>query len=71
MRELDLREVVLDTLKGLKVSADAKGLSLVCNVEPDVPALVRGDPGRLRQVLINLSRERDQIHGPRRGLGRD
>jgi PAS domain S-box-containing protein len=53
-RELNLREVVLDTLKGLKVSADAKGLKLACNVEPDVPALVRGDPGRLRQVLINL-----------------
>jgi PAS domain S-box-containing protein len=53
-RELNLREVVLDTLKGLKVSADAKGLTLACNVEPGVPALVRGDPGRLRQVLINL-----------------
>ena len=46
--------MVLDTLKGLKVSADAKGLSLACDVEPDVPARVRGDPGRLRQVLINL-----------------
>ena len=54
IREFDLRDLVLDTLKGLKVSADAKGLSLVCDVEPDVPALVRGDPGRLRQVLINL-----------------
>ena len=54
IRELDLRDLVLDTLKGLKVSADAKGLSLTYNVEPDVPAQVRGDPGRLRQVLINL-----------------
>jgi PAS domain S-box-containing protein len=54
IQELDLRELVLDMLKGLKVSADAKGLSLVCEVEPNVPALVRGDPGRLRQVLINL-----------------
>jgi PAS domain S-box-containing protein len=52
--DLDLREVVLDTLKGLKVSADSKGLRLVCHVDPGVPALVRGDPGRLRQILINL-----------------
>ncbi len=54
IRELDLRDVVLDTLKGLKVSADIKGLNLVCRVAPDVPARVRGDSGRLRQVLINL-----------------
>ena len=52
--EVDLRDLVLDTLKGLKVSADAKGLSLECDVAPDVPARVRGDAGRLRQVLINL-----------------
>ncbi len=52
--EFDLRGVVLDTLKGLKVSADAKGLALECSVAPDVPARVWGDPGRLRQVLINL-----------------
>ncbi len=55
IREFDLREVVLDTLKGLKVPASAKGLSLVCNVEPDVPTLVQGDPGRLRQILVNLT----------------
>jgi len=54
MQEFDLRDLVLDTLKGLKVPADAKRLSLVCDVEPDVPARVLGDPGRLRQVLINL-----------------
>ncbi len=54
IQELDLRDVVLDTLKGLKVSAEAKGLSLTYDVEPDVSARVRGDPGRLRQVLVNL-----------------
>jgi two-component system, sensor histidine kinase and response regulator len=54
MRDLDLRDVVLDALSGLKVSADAKGLRLVCDVHSGVPAVVRGDPGRLRQVLINL-----------------
>jgi len=54
IRELDLREVVLDTLKGLRVSADAKGLNLECDAAPGVPARVLGDAGRLRQVLINL-----------------
>jgi PAS domain S-box-containing protein len=54
VREIDLRDVVLDALKGLKVPAAAKGLNLVCHVEPDVPTRVRADPGRLRQVLINL-----------------
>jgi two-component system, sensor histidine kinase and response regulator len=53
-RDLDLRELALDTVRGLKVSADAKGLSLVSAVAPDVPARVRGDAGRLRQVLTNL-----------------
>ena len=46
--------MVLDALRGLKVSAESKGLSLVSDVHPGVPALVRGDPGRLRQILINL-----------------
>ena len=49
-----MRELILDTLKGLKVSSDAKGLKLVCNIHADVPERVRGDAGRLRQILINL-----------------
>jgi PAS domain S-box-containing protein len=53
-RDFDLRDVALDIVKSLKVSADAKGLSLSCGVDSGVPALVRGDPGRLRQILINL-----------------
>jgi len=54
IQALDLREVVVDTLRGLKVSADAKKLGLLGDVHSDVPARVLGDPGRLRQVLINL-----------------
>jgi len=34
--------------------AHAKGLELGCFIEPDVPATVRGDPLRLRQILVNL-----------------
>jgi PAS domain S-box-containing protein len=54
VRGFNLRELALETVRGLKVSADVKGLSLVSNVAPDVPARVRGDAGRLRQVLTNL-----------------
>ncbi len=54
IRELDLRDFVLDTLRGLESCSRRKEPELVCNVEPDVPALVRGDPGRLRQILMNL-----------------
>jgi signal transduction histidine kinase/HPt (histidine-containing phosphotransfer) domain-containing protein len=36
------------------VRAQEKGLKFVCLVEPEVPSLFRGDPGRLRQVITNL-----------------
>lgn len=52
--DFDLRtevEAVVDLLAG---SAQAKGLELMAAVENSVPAVVRGDPGRLRQVLMNL-----------------
>ncbi len=50
----DLREVVGDTLQSLEVKAAEKGLELACRIPPDVPAALRGDPGRLRQILVNL-----------------
>ncbi|MFN4103190.1 MAG: ATP-binding protein [Tepidimonas sp.] len=36
------------------VQARGKGLEVSCTIEPDVPAAVRGDPTRVRQVLLNL-----------------
>ena len=50
----DLREVVGDTLKSLALRAHAKNLELVWHVEPQVPPYLKGDPTRLRQVLMNL-----------------
>ena len=35
--------------------AQDKGLEFLCAASPDVPALLRGDPARLRQILINLA----------------
>jgi PAS domain S-box-containing protein len=49
-----LREVLNDTLRSLAPSAHRKGLELVCHVQPDVPDVLVGDAGRLRQVLVNL-----------------
>ena len=52
--DFDLRSTLKDTTNFLAIGAHEKGLELVCLVEPDVPSLLRGDPGRLRQILVNL-----------------
>ncbi len=49
-----LRDLLGDTLKTLALRAHRKGLELTCDIAPDVPTTVIGDPGRLRQVLVNL-----------------
>jgi signal transduction histidine kinase/DNA-binding response OmpR family regulator len=51
----DLRTTLEDVTDVLAVAAHKKGLELVCMINNDVPALVRGDPGRLRQILVNLA----------------
>ena len=52
--DFDLRTVIDDMNDILAVRAHEKGLELISLVEPDVPSLLQGDPGRLRQVLTNL-----------------
>jgi signal transduction histidine kinase len=51
---IDLAQVVRGTVELLKETAKSKGLELCACVDPDVPPELRGDGGRLRQVLINL-----------------
>ncbi|HEY0702749.1 MAG TPA: response regulator [Candidatus Acidoferrales bacterium] len=51
----DLRESLGETMKALSVRVQQKGLELVYEVEPDVPEAVIGDPGRIRQLLVNLT----------------
>jgi len=53
--DFDLRTTVEDVADMLAMRADDKGLEFSFLIHPDVPALVRGDPGRLRQILINLT----------------
>ena len=50
----DLHQVTRETLKPLAVRALEKKLELICDIAADVPQHVLGDPGRLRQVLVNL-----------------
>ena len=52
--DFDLRATLEDLSDSLALSAHAKGLELLCLIEPEVPALLQGDPGRLRQILTNL-----------------
>jgi len=51
---LKLRDVVGDAARLLAVNASRKGLELITRVDPAVPQQLIGDPGRLRQIIVNL-----------------
>ncbi|MBW2017200.1 MAG: response regulator [Deltaproteobacteria bacterium] len=50
----DLNKLLNDTLSILAYQVERKGLNLCCHVDEDVPANLKGDPHRLRQVIVNL-----------------
>ncbi len=50
----DIGGIVEEVAELLASPAQSKGLELSTFVEPEVPSVLRGDPGRVRQVLINL-----------------
>ena len=52
--DMDLRGTMDDVAHLLAVQAHAKGLELITTVDPRLPDWVIGDPGRTRQVLLNL-----------------
>jgi two-component system, sensor histidine kinase and response regulator len=52
--EFNLRDSLDDTLKSVSLRAHEKGLELACDILPDVPDALRGDPTRLRQIVMNL-----------------
>ncbi|MGB9245422.1 MAG: response regulator [Candidatus Acidiferrales bacterium] len=53
--DFNLRNSLGDTMKSLALRAHQKGLELAWDVQPDVPEELIGDPGRLRQIIVNLA----------------
>jgi len=52
--DFDLRYTLESAVDTLAVKVHEKGLELACHIKPEVPELLIGDPGRLRQILVNL-----------------
>jgi len=52
--EMDLRDTVEDVARLLALNAHAKGLEVTIHLDPKLPDLVKGDAGRIRQILLNL-----------------
>jgi PAS domain S-box-containing protein len=50
----NFRDSLGDTMKTLALRAQQKGLELAYQVQPNVPDALVGDPGRLRQIIVNL-----------------
>jgi signal transduction histidine kinase len=50
----DVHKLISETAHVFEIQARQKGLSLTCEIAPDVPTTVVGDSARLRQILVNL-----------------
>ena len=54
LEEFNPAETIMDGVQALVVAAHTKNLELCCRISPSVPTLLLGDPGKLKQVLLNL-----------------
>ena len=52
--EFDLVHVIYETVAATALQSAPKGIELIVTVAPEVPGLIRSDPGRLRQMILNL-----------------
>ncbi|SFM60057.1 PAS domain S-box protein [Methanolobus profundi] len=52
--DIDLKDILKELEFLLSVKAHDKGLKLTCTTETDVPAYIKTDPFRLKQILLNL-----------------
>ena len=55
--DFDLRTTIEQAVHILAPHARQKGLELAFRIHPEVPSLLSGDPGRLRRILLNLTRQ--------------
>jgi len=53
--DVDLRDTFEDVARLLSIQAHAKGLELTAQIDAKLPDLVKGDAGRIRQILLNLT----------------
>jgi signal transduction histidine kinase/DNA-binding response OmpR family regulator len=53
--DFDLQVLLDDFVSVIAMGAHNKGLEMLCHIDPAVPTKLRGDPGRLRQILTNLA----------------
>ena len=53
--DFNLPALLDDFAAMIATQAHDKGLEFICAADPDVPTYLRGDPGRLRQILVNLA----------------
>jgi PAS domain S-box-containing protein len=53
--DVDLRDTFEDVARLLSIQAHAKGLELTAQIDATLPDLVKGDAGRIRQILLNLA----------------
>ena len=53
-RPFKIRNILAETLKSVSLRAHEKGIELAYEVDPRIPEQIVGDPGRVRQVVVNL-----------------
>ncbi len=53
--DFDLRTTLEDVAEMLAVRVADTGLELICRIDPDIPIYLKGDPGRVRQIITNLA----------------
>ena len=53
--DFDLCVVIEGSIDIFTIKANEKGLDFSCFVDPEIPYMLRGDPGRLKQVLVNFT----------------
>ena len=52
--EFDLIHLLYESVAATALQTAAKGIELIVTIQPDVPVMVQADPGRLRQIVLNL-----------------